>query len=110
MIRVLALPLLAPLFVLAYGVVFLSAPASTNAYIPYALVTGPIALAGFFLLGMKSSLLWVLLAGTYAQYLVYGISARGISRRGGSVGSLLTWIAVLHAACGMTFMYLALIR
>jgi hypothetical protein len=106
--RVLALPLLAPLFVLAYGALFLSSPASTNAYIPYALVTGPIALVGFFLLGMQSSLLWVLLAGTYALYLVYGIAVRAISRRGGSVGSFLMLIGVLHAACGMAFMYLAL--
>ncbi len=112
MVRLVALPLLAPVFVLAYGVLFLSTPASTNAYIPYALVTGPIALVvGIYLLDMKTKLVFgVLLAGTYALYLVYAVVVRAIANRGGNVGTFLMWIAVLHAACGMVFMYLALAR
>ena len=111
MVRLVLLPLLPPLFVLAYGVLFLSTPpASTNTYIPYALVTGPVALVGFFLLGLKTKLIWVILAGTYLLYLAYGLLLRWWGERGSSVGALLTLISVLHAACGMFFMYLSLSR
>jgi hypothetical protein len=110
-VKLIALPLLPPLFVLAYGVLFLSTPpASTNIYIPYALATGPMALVGLVLLGLKTRLIWVILVGTYALYLAYGLALHGRATRGGNVGSLLGLIAVIHAACGMVFMYLSLSR
>ena len=112
-LRLILLPALAPAFILAYGVIFLSsgAPAMPVLYIPYALVAGPVAIAAHLLvrLNQPAAILRVVIVGaTYALYFAYGIGFRRRARGGRDIGELLTVISIVHVLSALLFIYLSL--
>jgi len=104
-------PAAAPLFVLVYGVFFFGVPfltgaaPSTTAYIPYAFVSGPVALVPPLTGASGHAALATILGGTYGLYLVYTVLFRWTAG-GGAVG-LLTVLIALHALCTAVFLYTA---
>ena len=107
-------PALAPLFILIYGVIFFGvpfltdAPAKAPAYVPFAFVSGPVAFVPLLLDDAPDRLmLAVLLGGTYALYLAYGLAFRRAWFRGGGAMRVLSLIVVVHVITTFLFVYVS---
>jgi hypothetical protein len=110
-VGVLLYPALAPLFVLVYGALFFGVPYLTDtplraaAYVPFALVSGPISLLPLALNAPDRLVLGLILGGTYGLYVIYALAFRRSQQVGDGPLRVLSVIIVLHVVSTFVFVY-----